>query len=125
MDECKCKLSIKLVGDGCHVCNPAYAYEMSVLTIKDLESERDMLERALEVAVTVLNECGGAASHHDSAAVMRYVTEALSEISRIKGETTTCPKCKGPADNGHDREMPPNAYYCSKCEDGDITPPPP
>jgi len=26
-----------------------------------------------------------------------------------------CPKCGGVADNGHDRELPPNPYYCSKC----------
>lgn len=26
-----------------------------------------------------------------------------------------CPKCKGPADNGHDRCLPPNPYYCTKC----------
>lgn len=27
----------------------------------------------------------------------------------------TCPKCKGVADNGHDRCYPPNPYYCTKC----------
>lgn len=27
----------------------------------------------------------------------------------------TCPMCGGPADNGHDREMPPNPYLCTKC----------
>lgn len=26
-----------------------------------------------------------------------------------------CPKCGGPADNGHDREVPPNAYFCKDC----------
>lgn len=26
-----------------------------------------------------------------------------------------CPKCGGPADNCHDREVPPNPYWCSKC----------
>lgn len=26
-----------------------------------------------------------------------------------------CPKCGGPADNGFDRCLPPNAYFCSKC----------
>jgi hypothetical protein len=26
-----------------------------------------------------------------------------------------CPKCGGPADNGHDRCLPPNPYYCTKC----------
>lgn len=27
-----------------------------------------------------------------------------------------CPGCGGEADNGHDREVPPNPYYCTKCE---------
>lgn len=31
-------------------------------------------------------------------------------------DLTKCPKCGGPADNGHDRCHPPNPYYCTKCE---------
>lgn len=27
-----------------------------------------------------------------------------------------CPKCGGYADNGFDRSLPPEPYYCSKCE---------
>lgn len=30
-----------------------------------------------------------------------------------------CPKCGGKADNGHDRCLPPSAYYCVKCM-GDV-----
>ena len=26
-----------------------------------------------------------------------------------------CPNCGGPADNGHDRSIPPNPYFCTKC----------
>ena len=26
-----------------------------------------------------------------------------------------CPSCGGPADNGHDREYPPNPYVCKTC----------
>lgn len=26
-----------------------------------------------------------------------------------------CPECGGHADNGHDRELPPNPYLCTKC----------
>ena len=32
-------------------------------------------------------------------------------------EYNVCPKCSGPADNGHDREYPPNVYHCSRCAD--------
>ena len=27
-----------------------------------------------------------------------------------------CPRCGGPADNGHDRGYPPTAYICTRCE---------
>lgn len=29
---------------------------------------------------------------------------------------STCPGCGRYADNGHDREMPPNPYFCTKCD---------
>ena len=31
-------------------------------------------------------------------------------------DLSICPGCGGDADNGHDREYPPNVYYCTKCE---------
>lgn len=34
-------------------------------------------------------------------------------------DLSKCPKCGGPADNGHDRCLPPNPYLCSKCESGE------
>lgn len=34
-------------------------------------------------------------------------------------DLSKCPGCGGPADNGHDRCMPPNPYYCTKCEGAD------
>lgn len=43
--------------------------------------------------------------------VAQEVLAAL-ELPRLE----TCPKCGGIADNGHDRELPPNPYLCSKCE---------
>lgn len=29
----------------------------------------------------------------------------------------TCPGCGGPADNGIDRSLPPNVYYCTSCQE--------
>ena len=34
---------------------------------------------------------------------------------------SNCPKCGGPADNGHDREDPPNPYICTRCSQQPIT----
>jgi hypothetical protein len=28
----------------------------------------------------------------------------------------TCPTCGGPADQGHDRCLPPNTYQCLRCD---------
>lgn len=35
----------------------------------------------------------------------------------MKDYLSTCPGCGGPADNGHDRCLPPSPYYCTKCEE--------
>ena len=40
---------------------------------------------------------------------------ALAEIDEEEPDLSRCPKCLGPADNGHDRCIPPNPYYCTKC----------
>jgi hypothetical protein len=30
-------------------------------------------------------------------------------------DLSRCPQCNGPADNGHDRSIPPHPYLCTKC----------
>lgn len=30
-------------------------------------------------------------------------------------DLSRCPQCGGPADNGHDRSIPPTPYWCTKC----------
>ena len=41
---------------------------------------------------------------------------ALRErLAETANDLTRCPNCGGPADNGHDREVPPSPYWCSKC----------
>ena len=37
----------------------------------------------------------------------------LAEMERA--DLSRCPQCGGPADNGHDRSIPPNPYLCTKC----------
>jgi len=38
---------------------------------------------------------------------------SVSEAPEV--DLSKCPNCGGPADNGHDRCLPPSPYYCSKC----------
>jgi len=33
----------------------------------------------------------------------------------MKNNLDECPNCGGPADNGFDRSIPPNPYFCTKC----------
>lgn len=42
--------------------------------------------------------------------------DALRErLAETADDLARCPTCGGPADNGHDREVPPTPYWCSKC----------
>jgi hypothetical protein len=34
---------------------------------------------------------------------------------RAEPDLSRCPQCNGPADNGHDRSIPPNPYLCTRC----------
>ena len=49
------------------------------------------------------------------------IGEALATIRAARAQEQaeqdldTCPGCGGVADNGYDREFPPNPYYCTKC----------
>jgi len=45
-----------------------------------------------------------------------------SHVIAHRPKDDTCPKCGGEADNGFDRQVPPNAYYCTKCESKEETP---
>lgn len=46
--------------------------------------------------------------------VLNFLSREKEVLEQPRLET--CPKCGGVADNGHDRELPPNPYLCSKCE---------
>ena len=42
--------------------------------------------------------------------------ESILRIPVVENKNlTVCPRCGGDADNGFDREIPPNAYLCTKC----------
>ena len=42
--KCKCSMRIKLVGDGCEVCNPEYAAQFKESTINLAKKVADMKE---------------------------------------------------------------------------------
>ena len=46
---------------------------------------------------------------------LRTAIALRERLAETVNDLTRCPNCGGPADNGHDREVPPNPYWCSKC----------
>jgi hypothetical protein len=68
----------------------------------------------LKKAVTALSErltyTHEAISAYESHLLGKYAEEEPSE------RLFECPGCGGPADNGHDRCIPPNPYFCTKCQ---------
>ena len=47
--------------------------------------------------------------------ILNALNPALAAIEQQENDYNLCPICKGPADNGHDREYPPNPYVCTRC----------
>ena len=90
----------------------------------------DKLRQAMKLALDALE--GSYAVHPDEA--ITALREALAEqeivldlepdvLAKLESDLAeqaeqdldTCPGCGGVADNGHDREFPPNPYYCTRC----------
>jgi len=69
---------------------------------------------AFDLECVLLNHDKGCDHAHKTLQAYRdlmnhwYPQETTNDLTR-------CPNCGGPADNGHDREVPPNPYWCSKC----------
>lgn len=69
------------------------------------------LEDLLERTRLYLNSLDSA----DTNSLERELAAAHAYAADTRGRLDTCPSCGGPADNGHDRELPPNVYDCTKC----------
>ena len=75
----------------------------------------DSLERLLKDLLEYAKE--GLSIDEAMANRIRFFLEM--EQQTLKGgekERNCCPECGGIADNGFDREYPPNPYVCTKCE---------
>ena len=80
-------------------------------------SLRKAAEMALEALEGVVKNCwrdvpGWRLDEIKEQAVV--LRAALAEAD--EPDLSKCPNCGGPADNGHDRCVPPNPYWCVKCE---------
>jgi hypothetical protein len=74
-----------------------------------IESVRSDLEDLLDIA-------GRELCTDEQYERLRRVKAAILGTESGEGpDLSKCPKCGGPADNGHDRCLPPSPYFCSKC----------
>ena len=76
-----------------------------------VQRDEDLLRQALE-ALEVSTRFVYADMRPQCESTIDALRERLAETT---DDLTRCPNCGGPADNGHDREVPPNPYWCSKC----------
>lgn len=89
--------------------------------------EMNMVADGLEEAIAYATKLG---EKHTNDHAIGYMQSAVgSWVPRLRAalrcaegggrvrDLDKCPKCGGPADNGHDRCYPPNPYYCTKCND--------
>ena len=74
---------------------------------------RDMAGKELANKLNGIEQGKEAAVRRED--MMRANMPILRAPSTRHINLSKCPKCGAPADNGHDREVPPNPYWCSKC----------
>ena len=65
---------------------------------------------------TLLGSILGSPDPDAPGAKVRTAIAALrAALARPEPDLSRCPQCGGPADNGHDRELPPNPHWCTRC----------
>jgi len=72
------------------------------------------LRTAAQQALTILEAWKHKGMWGDWDGVTDTLRAALAEPVQ-EPDLSRCPQCGGPADNGHDRSIPPNPYWCTKC----------
>ena len=108
-------------------------HEMTDLRLRRIHQRLEALEAALaQQAEPVTEDMKSAVRWAPSSA---YWSERLREFfgpdaregidalerriagaqERAEPDLSLCPQCNGPADNGHDRSIPPSPYLCTKC----------
>ncbi len=74
---------------------------------------------SLDVAVLAYCKATGLNPAQHEVTMREPITQAIEAYLRCgeirDTDLSKCPKCGGPADNGHDRCLPPSPYYCTKC----------
>lgn len=68
----------------------------------------------------IVERCSAGLNNADSEVIgiLRDCKAALTPSNYTVNDypdLSKCPNCGGPADNGNDRCIPPNPYYCTKC----------
>ena len=78
--------------------------------------ERDAISSRLEQCRLLAERFMAGGVHPLYVSAGRQIMDAVGNKAESP-DLNKCPGCGGPADNGHDRCVPPSPYYCTKCSD--------
>ena len=75
------------------------------------------LREAAQQALDALEEINLLSIGENAIFLPAEIDEAMDVLKAALAEPdlSHCPQCGGPADNGHDRSIPPSPYWCTKC----------
>jgi len=86
------------------------AAQRALEAMKSFQSTFSLYEGEFDAEIAALK----AALVEDAMQKFTDVNQEL-EAALAEPDLSRCPQCGGPADNGHDRCIPPNSYFCTKC----------
>lgn len=98
-------------------------YDAAPLHLRHLVDVADILDAALYARRHGSAELAETCRVQASKAIHDQLTGGCAARAlQVLGETgplslSICPGCGGPADNGHDRCIPPSPYLCTKCQE--------
>ena len=70
---------------------------------------------ALEAALAQRDQPQGCATEKECTYQPWCRIRGTCQRKQADPDISRCPRCGSAADNGHDRELPPNPYFCSRC----------
>ena len=97
---------------------PQLAWQEMLQEEKNMNTTQELSEALIELLGILYNdECWETEGTQRSLAKLtkRLLDKQSEPAEPQEPDASKCPKCGGPADNGHDRCCPPNPYACSKC----------
>jgi hypothetical protein len=87
------------------------AYATSLRTALAQQADKPQRPKCFEFALDFL----GTPENGELLAYIEQLEARAALAQQAEPDLSLCPQCNGPADNGHDRSIPPHPYLCTKC----------